>query len=138
MATGIVHWYTASITGVTQAAETAPAPVVFDTTRANTLIAFNNMLGDRITGFRVKRVGAATAATYDVHVYKDSAGTVQAFSVYDVAYNALLKWDLFTDDLNTDARAITGLLYVTARGKTGADPLNVDIELSVAQAIGGN
>jgi len=95
------------------------------------------MAGDRITAIRIKRVGAASATDYDIHVYKDSLGTDQAYSVYEIAFNADLKWDYSVSDLNIDARAAGTRLYVAGIINSGADPINVDVEIGVSQAIGG-
>jgi len=126
------------MTGVTAAGESTPVVFSPAAAGANTLIAFNGMLGDRITGLRIKRVTDVTATNYDVHVYKDVGGTLHAYSVYAIAFDADLKWDFAIDDLNTDAKAAVDRLYVTAQVNSGADPIDIDVELTVAPAIGGN
>ena len=136
MATGIVHKYAAELEGVT-AAEGDPVAVVYDNTNPNTLIAFNNMHGDRLQSLRVRRTDDTTASTYNVHIYADEAGTQQVYSVYAVDVSTDYKWDFSMDDLNTDARPAVNKLYVTAVVTAGADPIDLLVELTVAPVMAG-
>lgn len=138
MATGVTHRYTAVLAGVTNAGESAPEAVAPHATDRRTLIGFAQMAGNMLNSVRIRRTDAATATNYSVHIYVDSAGTKQVYSVYGIDYDAALKWDFSVDDLNTRAVAEDARLYVTAVVNSGATPIDVLVDIYVSQDIGGN
>lgn len=139
MATGTIHWYTVSLVDEGTAYGT-PAPFVYDTTRARTLITFNSIQGDRIVAFRCNRT-AGTGTTYDVAIFSENTTDNDKCVLFsdNVAVDATLPWDYSASNLDILAHTTDPAdpkLYVATAWDAGADN-DITIEIGVAPSIGG-